>query len=296
MSKLIVMRGLPASGKSTIAQGRMVNDGNTIRVNKDLLRKMLHFNKFNGKNEQITRDASRELVKFFIGQGKNVIVDDTNLNPGVFQSWKDLAKELKAKFEVMDLTDVPVQECVMRDLGRDDSVGGPVIKNMALRYGLITYPKDSIVICDVDGTISDPSARLHYVTPPKKKGKKPFIKDWNSFFLEMENDTVKKETQDKLIKYYNEGKTVIFMSARPEKYREVTLRWLQSHFLTFAYTIIMRKDGDKRLDTDVKREMFEQHFPDKSVVHAILDDRPSVIRLWKELGLNVIDCGDGKEF
>lgn len=39
MSKLIVMRGLPASGKSTIAQGRMVNDGNTIRVNKDLLRK-----------------------------------------------------------------------------------------------------------------------------------------------------------------------------------------------------------------------------------------------------------------
>jgi predicted kinase len=298
------MKGLPGSGKSTIAQGKMLADGNIVRINKDLLRKMLHFNKFTGVNEGLTRDAARDLVKLFIGKGTNVLIDDTNLNLGTMQSWQDLAKELNAKVEIMDLTDVPIEECILRDSRREEQVGAIVIKNMAIRSGIKKFEPDSVVICDIDGTISDPSARLHYVNEEnyKKRVKKKEIekrewkKDWNAFFSEIELDPIRPDTQKILIKNYNEGKTIIFLSARPERFQDGTLRWLQQNYLTFAYTLIMRKNNDKRPDVDVKREIFNTYFPDKGVVHAIYDDRPSIIRLWQELGLNVIDCGSGKEF
>lgn len=59
MAKLTIMRGLPASGKSTKAK-ELLSVGNTVRINKDLLRTMLHFDTFTGRNEGMTRDAARE--------------------------------------------------------------------------------------------------------------------------------------------------------------------------------------------------------------------------------------------
>jgi predicted kinase len=295
MSKLIIMKGLPASGKSTIAQGRMIADGNTIRINKDLLRKMLHFGKFTGINEGATRDAARDLAKFFIGKKLNVIIDDTNLNEGTMQSWKDLAKELKCKVEIMDLTEVPIEDCIARDLGREDSVGPTVIKNMAIRSGIKKFEKDSVVICDIDGTIADTTHRLGFVKKPKD-APEDWKKDWDGFFSAMGEDPVREDTKKILMKHFNEGKVVIFLSGRPEKYQEITMRWLAKNFLTFAYTVIMRKTNDKKPDTVAKKEMLDDYFPDKSVIHVVYDDRPSVINVWKEAGLNVIDVGKGIEF
>lgn len=291
MSKLIIMKGLPGVGKSTIAQGRMLADGNTVRINKDLLRKMLHFGKFTSINEGLTRDAARDLAKLFIGKGINVIIDDTNLNHGTMQSWKDLASELKCKVEVMDLTDVPIDDCIARDMGRDESVGAIVIKNMAIKAGIKTFEKDSVALIDIDGTIADITHRLHFVKPGK--GHK---KDWKGFFESMDEDEVREDVKAQVMKFFNDGKTIIFMSGRPEKYREFTQRWLARNFLNIYYTIIMRKSTDKRQDDETKRDLFNEYFPDKSVIHVVFDDRPRVIKVWRELGLNVVDVGKGVEF
>jgi predicted kinase len=291
MSKLIIAKGLPGSGKSTISQGRILADGNTIRINKDLLRKMMHFGKFSGPNESLTRDAARELAKLFIGKGVNVIIDDTNLNPGTMQSWKDLAERLEVKVEIMDLTDVPIEDCIARDLGREESVGSIVIKNMAIKAGIKKFEKDSVCLIDIDGTIADITHRLHFVKPGK--GHK---KDWKGFFESMDEDEVREDVKKDVMKLFNEGKTIIFMSGRPEKYREFTQRWLARNFLNIYYTIIMRKSTDKRQDDETKRDLFNEYFPDKSVIHVVYDDRPRVLRVWRELGLNVVDVGKGVEF
>ena len=291
MARMIICRGLPASGKSTLSQGRILADGNTIRINKDLLRQMLHFKKFTGVNESLTRDAARELAKLFLGKKLNVIIDDTNLNEGTMQSWKDLGKELGATIEIMDLTDVSVEDCINRDLGREESVGAVVIKNMAIKAGIKKFGKDEVVLVDIDGTIADITHRLHFVKPGK--GNK---KDWTGFFESMGEDLVRDEVRKAVMGLFNSGKTIIFMSGRPEKYRELTQRWLAKNFLNIYYTIIMRRTTDKRPDDETKRDLFNEYFPDKSVVYAIFDDRPRVLRVWKELGLNVIDVGGGVEF
>lgn len=287
MAKMTIMKGLPASGKSTKAK-ELLTVGNTVRINKDLIRTMLHFDVFDPRKEGLTQDAAKILAGWFLNKGVNVIIDDTNLNPKVVQGLKEIAKNYNAKIEYCDMTNVSAEECVMRDLNREKHVGGTVIKNMAIRYGLVQYKPKSVVLCDIDGTIANLDHRLHYV-----KGE---TKDWKSFFAEIHNDTVRQDVARQLVDLYNQGKTIIFMSARPDNYKEETLKWLSDNYLSFAYTLIMRNASDKRPDTEVKRDMMESFFPDREVIHTIFDDRPSIIRLWQEMGLNVVDVGKGIEF
>ncbi len=290
------MIGLPASGKSTRAKEIIDKTGNTVRINKDLLRTMLHFDKFNYHNEDKTREAAKQLARYFLSKGTNVIIDDTNLNEGTVEGWKTLAIELNARVEYCDFTNVPVEECVMRDLGREKYVGGTVIKNMALLNGIQPKPSKGYVLCDIDGTIADITHRLHYVNEEMIKSKGFEKKDWKGFFSEISNDTVREDTRKILIDYYNKGYTVIFVSARPEDYKKETLEWLEKNYLSFAWTVIMRKSGDKRPDNEVKQEMYDRYFKDKYPIEVVIDDRPRIIRMWQENGLKVIDVGQGREF
>lgn len=60
----------------------------------------------------------------------------------------------------------------------------------------------------------------------------------------------------------------------------------------------MRPAGDMRKDTEVKLEMFNAHIRGKFNVEAIFDDRPQILRLWRELwfGDRLFDVGNGIEF
>lgn len=305
MSKLTVLKGLPASGKSTVAE-EMLLDGNTVRLNRDLLREMLHCNRFSGKNERNTVCAEKALAEFFLKDNVNVIIDDCNLNPQNMTMWKEVADAANAKFVKREV-DTDWIECVTRDNNREKSVGGDVIKNMAIQYGLIKFAHNSIVICDLDGTLCDIEHRRHFVKPTQIQmsgagatavyGDDPtFKKDWKSFFEGISKDKVREDVRDLIIDLYNKDKQIIFVSGRPDTYKKQTLAWLRKHNIGFAFTLIMRKSSDTRPDTEVKKQILDTYFPDKSVIYKVIDDRPSVIRMWKENNLDVIDVGDGEEF
>jgi len=288
MSKLILLRGLPAAGKSTKAKEIIKETGNTVRVNKDLLREMLHFNKWTGKNEDLTLKAEKFLATDMLYENYNVVVDDTNLNLKIIEQWKQVAKDQEAKFEEI-LVSTSYQECIHRDLARkaagDRYVGKEVIINMARRYKLYESDKKD-VICDLDGTLADIKHRLHFV-------KGSVHKDWHAFFSDIPHDLPRSDVLDKVIelqKRYN----IVIVTGRPEDYKEVTLEWLHKFGIPYE-TIIMRRKGDTRNDDIIKKEILDTYF-DKNKVELVIDDRPRVIRMWREEGLTVEDVGTGVEF
>lgn len=299
MSKLYIMKGLPASGKSTKAKEIVeASGGNTVRLNKDLLREMLHYYRpdltdkpFNRKNEEQIREAQRMLARTFLEKNVNVIIDDTNLNPKTLRGWIDLAEEYSAKHEIVDMkTDVIT--CVLNDDERRDRgeryVGSTVIKNMSIQWGITKFSPNSVIICDIDGTIADIEHRRKHLLGEKK--------DWRSFFQDMHLDNVNAPVAKEIIEQYNKGRTIIYVSGRPDTYKEETLAWLHKNNLSFAYTLIMRGANDTREDSIIKEEILNTYFPDKQVISKVYDDRPRVIRMWKKNGLDVVDCGDGTEF
>lgn len=279
------MSGLPASGKSSAAKALMSEGGNFMRLNKDLLREMLHFNKFTHNNEKHTWNAEVALAIFYLTEGTSVIIDDTNLNPKTMQRWVDLAKNMKVTIQHCDL-ETPIEECIKRDQEREKPVGKSVIEKMALQYK--GYLKgDRVIICDLDGTMCNIKHRVHFVQGEKK--------DWDNFFNHMMADSVREDVRKEVVGAYLDGCKVIFVSARPEKYRPFTIDWLRDHVGLQNYTLIMRENGDSRPDTVVKEEIYEKYLKSLTIL-KIYDDRPSVIRMWRSKGLEVVDVGDGIEF
>ena len=134
--KLIMMRGLPASGKSTYAKELMATDGAFVRVNKDLLREMMHFGTYSPANESLVKAAEVEIVEMALSMGQTVIVDDTNLGQKYEDQWRGLAEVWDTEFEIMDMMEkVSLHECLVRDYWREDNVGGDVIEKMAKQHG-----------------------------------------------------------------------------------------------------------------------------------------------------------------
>lgn len=287
--KLIMMRGLPASGKSTKAKELIKGGGEFFRVNRDLLRTMLHHDVWTGKREGVTVDTAQMIVGNLLNQGKNVIVDDTNLSDKHKDMWQMMAENFGAKFEVMDMMkDTTVADCIERNAARTDKTPVPesVIHGMALEHGYAGVGK--VVVCDIDGTIADCKHRTHHVRGDQK--------DWGKFFAEMDKDTPRDEVWENVKNdAIAHDAEILLVSARPEDYREVTEQWLRDSGMTEYTHLVMRRKGDKRPDTDVKSDIYRRYLQQYEVI-KVFDDRPSVIAMWREYGLEVEDVGDGEDF
>ncbi len=283
--KLLMLQGLPASGKSTYAE-TLCKEQNWKRVNRDLIRTLLHFDIWSGRNESTTVHIEEGAAERLLASGYNVVVDDCNLNPKNKEMWKGVAERSGAKFSTKKF-DTAYEACILRDALREKKVGHHVIRGMALQYALEGTPKKNIVICDIDGTVADTDHRTHFVQQDPK--------DWKGFFEAMVDDPVREDIRELLRQLHADGKTIVFVSGRPENYREFTEKWLMMNGFDFAWGLLMRGAKDSRPDTEVKKEIFDRYFAGKEVV-KVIDDRPSVIRMWREQGLEVLDVGKGIEF
>ncbi len=298
MSKLIMMRGLPASGKSTRAKEIIEETGNTIRVNRDLLRKMLHFDKWTGSNESITIAMSEMIALQCLTCGINVIIDDTNLGERHKRIWSDIAKRMDAKFQIEEMN-VDIKELFERDANRENSVGKHVILSLAIQHGLLGPEnfgtKNKWIICDLDGTLADISHRLCFVkTNPK---------DWKSFFDAIPQDKVIVENKKILSDFIDEGYPIIFVSGRPDSHRKETKDWIENEVfgnkifregVEYA-TILMRRKTDHRPDNQIKEEILKTYFKPENI-ECVIDDRPRVIEMWRSHDIKVIDVGHGIDF
>lgn len=139
---LIVLRGLPGSGKSTWAREyARAHRGEVGIVSRDAVREhVLGLTMRPG--DQVLDRAGEDLVtrlveamaRALLAAGRDVVADTTNLRAEHVQAWRDLAAGHGATVEVVDL-DVPVEECIRRDAARaaagGRSVGADVIRRMA---------------------------------------------------------------------------------------------------------------------------------------------------------------------
>jgi hypothetical protein len=86
---------------------------------------------------------------------------------------------------------------------------------------------------------------------------------------------------------------ILIVTGREEKYRPQTERWLASHHIRYEQ-LYMRCTGDRRKDTVMKREVYENHIQGKYEVLFVLEDRDQVVEMWrKQLGLTCLQVEYG---
>jgi uncharacterized protein (DUF2141 family) len=78
---------------------------------------------------------------------------------------------------------------------------------------------------------------------------------------------------------------IVVISGREDRWRAETERWLARHGIV-CDSLFLRRGGDRRRDTVVKREIYERHIAGVYAVRVVFEDRDQVVKLWRdELGL-----------
>lgn len=273
-NKLLMLKGLPSSGKSTFCKEELIPKG-WKRVNKDELRAMIDDSKHSKSNEKEIIEARDLIIIHFLDNNYNVVVDDTNFSPIHAETLAEIAEHCDAEFEEK-FFDVPLGECIDRDSKRGDkSVGADVINKMYERYIYKKVPMNvelqDCYIFDIDNTLSIMGNRSPYE------------------FDKVHLDSVNEEVLN-VLKSLSVDSEILILSGREDSCRKETEDWLNK-IIRYG-GLFMRNAGDKRSDNIIKRELYEAHIKDKYNVLGVFDDRQSVCRLWYELGLPLFRVGN----
>ena len=147
-----------------------------------------------------------------------------------------------------------------------------------------------LVVFDLDGTLANIEHRIGFVRS------KP--KNWAAFDAGIPHDKVNEPVVRVFNALYNEGHTLIFASGRSEHSRQATVEWLIKHDLWSPghSKLYMRKANDFRGDDIIKREILDEIIADYGKKpDMVFDDRPRVVRMWRDAGIFVFNVYQGEE-
>ena len=142
------------------------------------------------------------------------------------------------------------------------------------------------VIFDIDGTLADLSHRRHHIQNQSR--------NWDAFFAEAGNDQVIEPVRELARIIAAQGYKIILVSGRTDKIRQITADWLVAHEVPFD-ELHMRREGDTRQDFIVKSELLDAILAEGNEILCVVDDRPSVVAMWRERGLTCLQCRDWDE-
>jgi predicted kinase len=313
MQKIILTVGIPASSKTTWSKEEVKKNPEGItRINRDDLRSMMSNYHFSDSNEKLVTAAKTFMIQQALRYGRDIIIDETNLNRRNFDDICKLVREMNVECMVMEKPFfVELDEAIARDAARPGhgKVGEEVVRKFWKKAGGTQHkhykPRVEIIqrqteqsvaankpkmnpslpqaiVCDLDGTLSlfnsirsDGSVDVRYAEAHTRS---PY--DAAKCHNDMLNDSVAAVIEA----MHKADYKIIFCSGREDLYREQTVAFIEKH-LGVPYELHMRKTGDLRKDSIVKEEIYHGNIAPNYNVFLVLDDRTSVVAFWRSKGL-----------
>jgi phosphoglycolate phosphatase-like HAD superfamily hydrolase len=130
-----------------------------------------------------------------------------------------------------------------------------------------------ILLLDLDDTLSDAVWR------------ETLKDDWDFYHSQSPNDKPVAEVVATIRALFFAGWRIHVITARPERFREITLRWLIRYSIPVE-RVLMRADNDKRRSPDVKLDLVLNNFagvPRKNMI--AFDDREDVCQAYRSAGI-----------
>lgn len=141
----------------------------------------------------------------------------------------------------------------------------------------------TIIIVDLDGTLANVDHRVTYVQkdPP----------DWESFNALMMHDEVNLWCHELIASMRQRGHGVFLVTGRGERQRQICVDWLKSKSVAYE-GLFMRAANDTRPDAVIKEEIYQKELAHYEALFVV-EDRSSVVQMWRKLGLTCLQCADG---
>lgn len=298
MSSVLILRGIPASGKSSFALAWVAEDPeNRVRVNRDDIRFMT-FGKYWGVDENYVTKVQNDLLVAAFKAGRDVVLDNTNLKTAHVRGILKLAAQWGAEVKHRDFPielQVAVERDARRALGGGRGVGEDVIQSFYQRYirngkfppfpetlrDPVVFPKYEpnhskpwAILVDIDGTLA-----IH-------NGRSPYDDSL------IHTDLVDEVVRDLVNRHKHDHKIIVMSGRDKGKAAVATVTWLTQHHIHYD-RLFMRPAGDTRNDAIVKNELFEEYVAPNWHVRFALDDRSRVVEMWRSKGIKTLQVEPG---
>ena len=182
-----------------------------------------------------------------------------------------------------------------------------------------------MIIFDLDGTLANCEHRKHFIDSYRDQSSKGYIQqkscsceyphssdpwihketgkkwkpDWESFFEACDEDT----PIEPVVTIWNHYEVPISLSrdnlqiwsGRSESVRKKTVEWLERHLFGLGEewwedVLKMRPIGDTTSDDILKSKWLDDVLSQGKKIDFVFDDRPKVVRMWRERGIFVFNC------
>ncbi|WP_181800668.1 AAA family ATPase [Microbacterium sp. H6] len=294
MSKIILVRGIQASGKSEFAKTWAATDPeNRVRVNRDDIRQMISGTSktlLSHDLESFVTRIEKSVALTALRAGKDVVIDAMNLRSRYVRAWVSLGYPV-------EFVDFPVSLDLA--LARNEARGGKVPEAVIratyerltskgklpdpptadeppapVRQYVPDVTKPTAIIVDIDGTLAHMGDR-----------RGPY--DWDKVGMDELDIPIAV-----LVNHMGETHRVVLMSGREDICKGATERWLLDNNVRYD-ALHMRAAGDRRADTVVKAELFDHHVRDQFNVIFAVDDRNAVVAGWRAMGIKTLQAQEG---
>lgn len=288
--KIILMVGIPASGKSTWALKQLENNSKMVRVSRDDYRFMMRNEPMmKQKGEKLITKLVNNHIETFAAQGFDVLVDQTNCNLTYLEPFVEWCR--KHGDVHFKLFDTDFDTCIERDAARGRTVGVAVMRRMQAGLDAI---KDSnfdfsvrkklprfVSAHKVNNPESLPEAFIFDVdgTLAHNMGKRSFF-DWGKVDLDEPDEFVIQMAND----LNNAGYEIIVVTGRDGISQDLTSEWLHRNSVPH-HALYCRAAGDNRSDDIIKKEIYETYIKPNYYVRGVFDDRDQVVSFWRSVGI-----------
>jgi len=295
MSKLLCMRGISGSGKSTYVE-QLKREGWAV-VSRDNIREAV-FKDYASVDETVVSVIEDASVHALLKAGCNVVVDNTNIRPKYLRHFAAIALEHNATFDVKQV-DIDVNKAIGRVWTRH-SMGGRLVPEEVIKkqhQDLVRNPLNEIDLYPEP----DPTHAPYVAKPGTKKailvdldGTLARNNGHRSFydFTKVYDDELIDHVAE-VVRWADEaGYMIIIMSGRDDISSIDSQNWLNDNDVPWD-KVYMRKTGDQRKDSIVKLELFNEYVRDNYDVQFVLDDRQQVVDAWRSIGLVCFQVAPG---
>jgi predicted kinase len=131
--KVLILIGVPASGKSTWSLDFVRTNPDWVRVSRDDFRFMLKGQPVcDPKIESLINTLQDSVILDSLAKGLNVVIDNTNLKKKYIEHFAKLVQPYASvEFRIFDIS---LNEALERDESREKKVGKEVLERMFKQY------------------------------------------------------------------------------------------------------------------------------------------------------------------
>lgn len=139
--------------------------------------------------------------------------------------------------------------------------------------------KRKYVLCDIDHVLSNAWWR-----DPMIGGEG----GWDAYHLEGDKDEPIHDIVHLLNALHDDGYAIVLLTARPEKWRKLTMTWLVRHGVNVD-EMLMRPDANFDPSPKCKLDQVKARFADPTdAIAMVIEDRDDICNVFRELGVTVL--------